>query len=71
MSEPDLHVVFGAGQVGRELADQLSRMGVAVRSVSRQRPAVLPAGVDWRAADVTDPRAAADVAKGHRSSTSA
>jgi len=64
MSEPDLHVVFGTGQVGRELADQLSKMGIAVRSVSRHRPAVLADGVDWRAADVTDPQAATDVAMG-------
>ncbi|HEV8065288.1 MAG TPA: NAD(P)H-binding protein, partial [Acidimicrobiales bacterium] len=64
MSEPELHVVFGTGQIGRGLADQLSKMDVAVRSVSRQRPAVLADGVDWRAADVTDPEAAADAAKG-------
>jgi uncharacterized protein YbjT (DUF2867 family) len=31
--------------------------------VSRHRPAAL-AGVNWRAADATDPEAAADAAKG-------
>jgi nucleoside-diphosphate-sugar epimerase len=32
--------------------------------VSRHRPATLPDGVDWRAADVTDPEAAVDATKG-------
>jgi nucleoside-diphosphate-sugar epimerase len=64
MSEPDLHVVFGTGQVGRALADQLTRTGSAVRTVSRHRPPTLADGFDWRAADVTDPEAAADAAKG-------
>jgi nucleoside-diphosphate-sugar epimerase len=36
----------------------------AVRTVSRHRPATLPDGVDWRAADVTDPEAAVDATKG-------
>ena len=38
--------------------------GVAVRTVSRHRPGTLADGVDWRAADATDPEAAADAAKG-------
>jgi nucleoside-diphosphate-sugar epimerase len=64
MSELDLHVVFGTGQVGWALADRLTRMGGAVRTVSRHRPRTLADGVDWRAADVTDPEAATDAAKG-------
>jgi nucleoside-diphosphate-sugar epimerase len=32
--------------------------------VSRHKPATLPDSVDWRAADVTDPEAAVDAAKG-------
>jgi len=60
----ELHVVFGTGQVGSTLAAHLASMGVAVRAVSRHRPAALAEGVDWRAADVTDPEAAADAAKG-------
>ena len=63
MGEDRLHVVFGTGQVGSALAAHLAGLGMAVRAVSRRRPAVL-AGVDWRAADAADPEAAADAAKG-------
>ncbi len=59
-----LHVVFGSGQVGRALAASLAGLGLAVRAVSRHRPASLADGVDWRAADATDPGAASDAAKG-------
>jgi nucleoside-diphosphate-sugar epimerase len=62
MSE-DRHVVFGAGQVGSTLAVHLAGLGIAVRVVSRHRPPAL-AGGDWRAADASDPEAAADAAKG-------
>jgi nucleoside-diphosphate-sugar epimerase len=61
--EDRLHVVFGTGQVGCALAAHLAGLGIAVRAVSRHRPAAL-AGVDWRAADAADPEAAADAAKG-------
>ncbi len=64
MGEGPLHVVFGTGQVGVALAARLGAQGVAVRSVSRHRPGTLPDGVDWRAADATDPEAATDAAKG-------
>jgi nucleoside-diphosphate-sugar epimerase len=64
MGEDRLHVVFGTGQVGSTLAAHLAGLSIAVRVVSRHRPATLPGGVDWRAADVTDPEAAADAAKG-------
>jgi nucleoside-diphosphate-sugar epimerase len=63
MGEDRLHVVFGTGQVGNTLAAHLAGLGIAVRAVSRHRPAAL-AGVDWRAADAADPEAAADAAKG-------
>jgi nucleoside-diphosphate-sugar epimerase len=59
-----LQVVFGTGQVGSALAAHLAGLGIAVRAVSRHRPATLAGGIDWRAADVTDPEAAADAAKG-------
>ncbi|MGO9905176.1 MAG: NAD-dependent epimerase/dehydratase family protein [Solirubrobacteraceae bacterium] len=59
MSDDQLHVVFGAGQVGRALSGRLAEMGLAVRAVSRNRPAELPDAVDWRAADASDPEAAA------------
>ena len=63
MGENRLHVVFGTGQVGSALAAHLAGMGNPVRAVSRHRPATRP-GIDWRAADVSDPEAAADAAKG-------
>jgi nucleoside-diphosphate-sugar epimerase len=64
MSEDRLHVVFGAGQVGRTLSTRLAGLGLPVRVVSRRRPAALPDGVDWRGADATDPDAAAEAAAG-------
>ena len=64
MTEKSVHVVFGAGQVGRAVANRLAESGVAVRSVSRRKPSGLAAGVDWRSADLTDPEAACDAAKG-------
>ena len=64
MGEDRLHVVFGTGQVGSTLAAHLAGLGVAVRTVSRHRPAELAGGTDWRSADVTDPEAATDAAKG-------
>jgi len=59
-----LHVVFGAGQVGRVLAALLAERGVTVRVVSRRRPAGLAERTDWRAADAADLDAASDAAKG-------
>ena len=64
MSPDQLHVVFGAGQVGRTLAAQLAARDLAVRAVSRNRPADLPDRVDWRGADASDPAAAAAAAEG-------
>jgi nucleoside-diphosphate-sugar epimerase len=64
MSDSPMHVVFGTGQVGLALAGRLAAEGTAVRTVSRHRPATLAEGVDWRAADATDPEAATDAAKG-------
>jgi nucleoside-diphosphate-sugar epimerase len=64
MSDVALHVVLGAGQVGRAVASRLAGSGVAVRTVSRHRPVELAAGVDWRAADLTDAEAAVGAAKG-------
>ena len=64
MSEDQLHVIFGTGQVGSALAAHLAGPGIAVRAVSRHRPPVLAAGTDWRPADAADAEAAADAAKG-------
>jgi nucleoside-diphosphate-sugar epimerase len=64
MTGDRLHVVFGAGQVGRTLVAHLSGLGLDVRAVSRRRPPTLVDSIDWRSADVTDPEAATDCAKG-------
>ncbi len=64
MGEAQLHVVFGTGQIGSALVAHLASQDVAVRAVSRERPRALARGADWRAADVTDPEAATDAAKG-------
>lgn len=64
MSGDRLHVVFGAGQVGRALAAQLAGTGLSVRVVSRSRPSHLVEEVEWRGADASVPTAAADAAQG-------
>jgi nucleoside-diphosphate-sugar epimerase len=64
MDENALHVVFGAGQVGRALTAHLAGLGLPVRVVSRRRPTELPDAVDWRGAEATDCAAVADAAKG-------
>jgi nucleoside-diphosphate-sugar epimerase len=64
VSDDRPHVVFGAGQVGRALVAHLAGMGLRVRAVSRSRPSEPVEGVEWRAADASDPKAAADVAQG-------
>jgi hypothetical protein len=51
-------------QAGSALSGHLARLGLAVRAVSRQQPSALDGGVEWRPADVTDPEAARDAAKG-------
>jgi nucleoside-diphosphate-sugar epimerase len=64
MTDSQLHVVFGAGQVGRVLIARLVEDGRAVRVVSRHRPSGLPEGADSRVVDITDGDAAADAAEG-------
>jgi len=64
MAEQRLHVVFGTGQVGSTLIAHLASLGVPVRAVSRARPATLPPGTHWQAADVTDTEAATEAADG-------
>ena len=64
MTGDRLHIVYGAGQVGRALATHLAGLGLDVRAVSLRRPPTLVDSIDWRSADVTDPEAATDCAKG-------
>lgn len=64
MTDKGRHVIFGAGQVGRELARTLSARGLDVRLVSRGRPQALPDGVAWQGADAADPVAATEAAAG-------
>jgi uncharacterized protein YbjT (DUF2867 family) len=64
VGEDRLQVVFGTGQVGRALAVHLAGQGLAVRAVSRRQPPAPDEGVEWRPADVTNPQAARDAAKG-------
>jgi len=67
MSGAGLHVIFGTGQVGRELARTLSARSLPVRTVSRHHPQGLPevsSGVEWHRADATDPAAATKAAEG-------
>jgi nucleoside-diphosphate-sugar epimerase len=64
MTNDRLHVVFGAGQVGRALSAELAQRGLAVRTVSRTQPSDLAAGVDWRSADASDSTAATEAAEG-------
>ena len=58
------HVVFGTGQVGSALIKRLASTGFAVRAVSLHRPVALPDGVEWQAADASDPDAACRAATG-------
>ena len=64
MNSNALHVVFGTGQVGSALIENLGGRGAQVRAVSRHRPAHLGDSIDWRSADAADPESAADAAKG-------
>jgi hypothetical protein len=53
MSSGQHQVVFGARQVGRALAARLAEGEGPVRVVSLHEPSGRPAGVEWRAADVS------------------
>jgi phosphoglycerate dehydrogenase-like enzyme len=53
MSEHPVHVVFGAGQVGRALTACLAGLDLPVRVLSRHRLVGLADVVDWRETDAT------------------
>jgi nucleoside-diphosphate-sugar epimerase len=61
---PDLHVVFGAGQIGTRLARGLLARGLRVRVARRGAGGARVPGLEWRQADVTDPSAAGEAARG-------
>jgi len=60
----DAHVVLGTGAIGLALVDELFASGRSVRAVNRSGRADVPAGVEVRAGDLTDPTFAADAVAG-------
>jgi nucleoside-diphosphate-sugar epimerase len=64
MTTPDLHVVFGAGQIGPLVAARLAATGRRVRIVRRSGAPVELAGVEAVRADALDAAAAAEAARG-------
>ena len=61
--EPELHVVFGAGQVGPRVAEALLAAGHRVR-IARRSAAPVPAGVALVRGDALDPGFCAEAARG-------
>jgi nucleoside-diphosphate-sugar epimerase len=60
----DLHVVFGTGPVGLAVLDELVARGQRVRMVNRSGKAAVPAGVEVRAGDASDPASTRDLCRG-------
>lgn len=60
----DLHVIFGAGPVGQATARALVTAGERVRVINRSGKANVPAGVEVRAGDASDPAQALALAQG-------
>lgn len=52
---PAIHTIFGAGQIGTELARQLGGAGHRVRLVRRSAPGEAMLGVTWLQGDALDP----------------
>lgn len=59
-----LHTIFGAGQVGRKLAQLLLARGHQVRIVRRGQPGPAQPGLSWMRGDITDQRFADEAASG-------
>lgn len=59
-----LHVVFGAGQIGLRLAEELLARGLRVRMVRRGAPLPADPRIAWVRADATDPAEATAAARG-------
>jgi nucleoside-diphosphate-sugar epimerase len=62
--KPTIHTVFGAGQVGRRLADELLARGIEVRIVRRGEPGPAKPGLTWLRGDITDAAFAEGAAEG-------
>lgn len=60
---PSIHTIFGAGQVGVLLADQLLARGYSVRLVRRGPGGAPRPGLVWMSGDVTDPAFADEAAR--------
>jgi nucleoside-diphosphate-sugar epimerase len=63
-SSPELHVVFGAGQIGPVLARRLLAAGKQVRLVRRSGKPIDLDGVQLMRAEASDPAAAAEAVRG-------
>src|SRR5687768_3459690 len=64
MTHRDLHVIFGAGQIGRALAAELIARGLRVRIVRRGAAGVASPHLEWMSGDVLDPKFARDAVRG-------
>lgn len=60
----ETHVVLGTGAIGLALVDELVASGRSVRAVNRSGHAEVPAGVEVRGGDMTDPTFAGDAVAG-------
>jgi nucleoside-diphosphate-sugar epimerase len=60
----EVHVVFGTGPIGLATVAELTARELPVRVVNRSGRADVPAGVEVRAADASDPAAATGAAEG-------
>jgi nucleoside-diphosphate-sugar epimerase len=63
MPDAPLHVVFGAGQIGSQVAELLARRGLRVRVVRRSKKPAAP-GIEVVTGDARDPAFAASVTQG-------
>jgi uncharacterized protein YbjT (DUF2867 family) len=51
LAQPELHVIFGAGQIGARLAEELLTRGHRVRMIRRGQPGRPVPGLEWRRGD--------------------
>jgi nucleoside-diphosphate-sugar epimerase len=63
-STPPLHVIFGAGQIGRLLAEQLLEAGHEVRLCRRSAPGPSAERLTWMQGDATDVAFADEACRG-------